>query len=159
MSFPDHEQESAQDVSMALNTAGFAQDVVVATSRLIHDQELTEDDRRALAECQGLLRRMISTDVVFARSGERQLAATNTVALLRKASAGRENPGESLANAIEALERLLAGERTVERVDEVRKLRDIFLTVGEVNLVVMTRQSAGREDSGDWTTLIANSLS
>ncbi len=84
MSFPGHEQDNPQRVSAAVNTAAFAQDVVMATSRLIHNQDLTDRDREALDNCRALLNQMLSTDIRFARSDERQLGGTNTVALLRK---------------------------------------------------------------------------
>lgn len=158
MSFPGHDHANPQRVSAAVNTAGFAQDVVVATSRLIHGQSLVERDRQALGDCRELLRRMLSTDVNFSRSGERQLASTNTVALLREAGATHPDVSEDLANAANAIDHLLAGERDANSVQQLRKLRQIFLTVGEVNLAAMTRPEPGQEGPDGWTRLIVSSL-
>jgi len=155
MSFPGHEQENPQRVSAAVNTAGFAQDVVVAASRLIHDQPLTDRDREALAACRDLLRWMGSTEVSFARSGERQLAASNTAALLRKARAGSAE-GSDLEAIVKAIDHLLGGQRDEDSVQQVRKLREVFLTVGEVNLAAMTRRDPGAEGPDGWTPLIAS---
>jgi hypothetical protein len=159
MSFPGHEQDNPQRVSAAVNTAGFAQDVVMATSRLIHDQDLTPRDQQALDACRELLRRMISTDITFVRSSERQLAAINTVALLRKARSADPQDAEDLEATIAAIGKLLDGRRDQESIDRVRRLRDTFLAVGEGNLAIMTRRDPNNEASDSWTTLIANSTS
>jgi hypothetical protein len=159
MGFPGHEQSNPQRVSAAVNTAGFAQDVVIATTRLIHEEGLTDRDRRALEGCVALLKRMLSTDITFVRSTEHRLAAVNTVALLRKARLAEAPEAEGLEHAITAIEKLLAGERDEQSIDRVRRLRDTFLAVGEDNLAAMTRHDPGREASEHWTTSIANSTS
>jgi hypothetical protein len=159
MTFPGHEQDSPQRVSAAVNTAGFAQDVVMATSRLIHAQTLTDRDRQALEACRALLNRMLSTDVAVERSGERQLDGSNTVALLRKARSAQAQDAGDLAHTVTALDQLLKGQRSAEDVEEIGRLRDIFLTVGQANLAAMTELTANREAPDSWTGLIANSIS
>lgn len=159
MSFPGNEPDNPQRVSASVNTAGFIQDVVVATSRLLHHQELTERDRETLNACRDVLRRILSPDVTLERFGDRQLAATNTVALLRKAHAANPEVSEGLAGVLEAIDRLLKGDLDEESLKHAAQLRELFLTLGEVNLAVMTRRDSGQEGSDDWTTLIASSLS
>ncbi len=159
MSFPGHEQGNPQSVSVAVRTAGFVQDVVVAASRLIQGQAMTDRDRRALIECREMLRHMLSTDVSFVRSGERQLAATNTVALLRKAWATHPEAGDDLTKAADAIAHLLEGQRDEDSLQHVRKLRETFLDLGEANLAAMTRPDPGQEGPDGWTPLIASSLS
>lgn len=159
MSFPGHEQDNPQRVSTAVNTAGFAQDVVMATSRLIHDQDLSKRDRTTLKDCLALLNGMLSTDTALARSGERRLGGTNTVALLRKARLAQPQDAGDLASVIAAVDRLLAGRRDHESLEQARKLRNTFLAVGEVNLANMTRHEPRRDASDNWTGLIANSIS
>ncbi len=159
MTFPGHEQDNPQRVSAAVNTAGFAQDVVMATSRLIHHQELTGRDHQALEDCRLLLNQMLSPEITVERSGERQLDGSNTVALLRKARSAKPQYAGDLAHTVAALDGLLAGRRESEYVDEISRLRDIFLTVGQTNLDGMTRQTASREAPDSWTGLIANSIS
>lgn len=159
MSFPGHEQDNPQRVSAAVNVAGFVQDVVVATSRLIHGQPLTDRDNRALSEYREMLRRMLSTDLTLERSGERQLAATNAVALLRRARAAHPEVTEDLQEAADAIDRLLAGNRDEAALEHARSLRETFLTLADVNLAAMTRREPGEESSDGWTTLIASSLS
>jgi hypothetical protein len=159
MGFPGYEQDNPQRISAAVNTAGFAQDVVMATSRLIHDHDLTDRDRQALGACCELLKRMLSTDIAFIRSDERRLAAANTVALLRKARSADPQDAEDLESTITAVEKLLAGERDEQSIDKVRRLRDTFLAVGEGNLAAMTKHDPNHEVSDSWTTLIANSTS
>lgn len=159
MSFPGHEQDNPQRVSAAVNTAGFAQDVVVATSRLIHRQEPTERDHQTLDDCHELLRWMQSTDSGLTRSGERQLAATNTVALLRQTRGAQDDVTTSLAQGIDAIDALLAGQYNEDSVQRVRNLRETFLAIGEINLAAMTQRNRGQEDSDSWTTLIASSHS
>lgn len=158
MSFPGNEPDNPQRVSAAVNTAGFVQDVVVATSRLLHGQDLTERDRQTLVDCRDMLRRILSTEVSLERSGERHLAATNTVALLRKARAAHPEVNEDLAETAEAIDRLLSGELDEDSLKHAGQLRQTFLTLGEVNLAVMTRHDPGQEGSDGWTTLIASSL-
>jgi hypothetical protein len=159
MGFPGHEQDSPQRVSAAVNTAGFAQDVVMATSRLIHGQDLTARDRQTLEDCRDLLQRLVSTDVSFSRPREHQLAATNTVALIRKARSADPLEEDELKAIISAIDRLLDGERDAVAIDGVQKLRATFLAVGEGNLAAMTRPESEDEVSGRWTDLIANSTS
>jgi hypothetical protein len=159
MTFPGHEQDNPQRVSAAVNTAGFAQDVVMATSRLIHEQALTERDRQALEACRALLNRMLSTDIAVERSGERQLDGSNTVALLRKARSAQPQDAGDLAHTVMALDQLLEGRRSAADVEEIGRLRDIFLTVGQANLAAMTEPTTSREAPDSWTGLIANSIS
>jgi|SRR5277367_2694553 len=159
MTFPSHERDNPQRVSTAVNTAGFAQDVVMATSRLIHEQELTDRDHRALEECRALLERMRSPEIAIENSGERQLDGSDTVALLREARSAHPQVAGDLAQTVTALDELLEGHRDSQFVEEIGRLRDIFLTVGRANLAAMTRQAAGREAPDLWTGLIANSIS
>jgi hypothetical protein len=159
MSFPGHEQDNPQRIATAVNTAGFAQDVVMAISRLIHDQDLSEDDRTTLEHCRVLLNGMLSTDIPLARSGERRLGGTNTVALLRKARMAQPQDAGDLASMIMAMDRLLAGERDGKSLEQAHKLRNIFLAVGKANLADMTRHDPRRDASDNWTGLIANSIS
>jgi hypothetical protein len=159
MSFPGLEQDNPQRVSAAVNTAGFAQDVVVATSRLIHRQEPTERDRQTLDNCHKLLQWMQATDNSLTRSGEQQLAATNTVALLRQTRGTQDEVITSLAQGIEAIDALLGGDYDEDYIQRVRNLRETFLAIGEINLAAMTQRNRGQEDSDSWTTLIASSHS
>lgn len=159
MSFPGNEPDNPQRVSAAVNTAGFLQDVVVATSRLLHGQPLTERDSQTLIDCRGVLRRILSPEVRLERLSERQLAATNTVALLRKARVANPEVNEGLAETAEAIDRLLRDELDEDSLKHAQQLRQLFLTLGEVNLAVMTRRDSGQEGPDDWTTLIASSLS
>lgn len=158
MTFPGHEQDNPQRVSAAVNTAGFAQDVVMATSRLIHGQELTDRDSRALTECRELLECMRAPEIAIEHSAERQLDGSDTVALLRKARSAKPQDAGDLTNTVAALNRLLAGDSSPEAVREISRLRDIFLTVGQANLATMTRP-AGRDAPDPWTGLIVNSTS
>jgi hypothetical protein len=102
---------------------------------------------------------MLSTEVGSGRSGERHLAATNTVALLRKARASHPEASDDLARASEAIDRLLAGERDEDSIDRVKKLRQTFLALGEANLAAMTRRDPMQEGSDNWTPLIGSLLS
>jgi hypothetical protein len=156
MTFPGQEQDNPQRVSAAVNTASFAQDVVMATSRLIHGQELTARDSKALTECRDLLDRMLSPEIAIERSGERQLEGVDTVALLRKARSAKPQDASDLAQTVAALDHLLAGDRHRDDVQEICRLRDIFLTVGQANLATMA-QSTGRDIPDPWTSLIVNS--
>ncbi len=159
MTFPGHEQDNPQRISAAVNTAGFAQDVVMATSRLIHEQDLTDRDYQALTACQGLLRRMLDSEIPVERPSEQQLDGNNTVALLRKARSAQPQDAGDLARTVTALDELLAGRRESEDIKEVCRLRDIFLAVGQANLAAMSRLPSSREAMEPWTGLIANSIS
>lgn len=159
MTFPGHEQDNPQRVSNAVYTAGFAQDVVMATSRLIHHQDLTDRDRRALETCKTLLSQMLSPEITVERYGERRLDGSNTVALLRKARSAQPQHAGDLEQTVAALDKLLAGSRNAKDLEEIGRLRDIFLAVGEANLAAMTRQAPDREAADSWTGLIANSIS
>jgi hypothetical protein len=158
MTFPGHEQDSPQMVSEAVSTAGFAQDVVMATSRLIHGRDLTTRDNSALAECRGLLESMLSPELPTEPSGERQLDGSGTVALLRKARSAHPHDADDLVQTVAALDRLLVGNGDDEDVQAMYRLRDIFLAVGKANLAAMTREP-DRNTSDIWTGSIANSIS
>jgi hypothetical protein len=159
MTFPNHEQDNPQRVSAAVNTAGFAQDVVMATSRLIYEQDLTDRDRHSLMLCRSLLDSMLSPGIAIDHSGERQLDGSNTVALLRKARSAQPQDAGDLGHTVAALDKLLAGQREKDSLEEICRLRDIFLAVGQANLATMTRHGGGREASDNWPSLIANSIS
>jgi hypothetical protein len=159
MSFPGQEQDNPQRVSTAVNTAGFVQDVVVAATRLLHDEDLSGGDRAALEDCRDLLSGMLSTDITLVRSSERHLGDANTVALLRRTrSTQPQGPGD-LESVVTAISQLLEGRRDAELLEHARRLRQTFLAVAEANLADMTRHDPAREVSDSWTGLIANSIS
>jgi hypothetical protein len=160
MSFPDQEQENPQRVSESITTAGFVQEVVVATSRLLHSQQLTNRDRGALESCRALLERLLSADAdEVAPPGERHLAATSTVALLRKSRATHPSESDDLAKTSEAIEQMLAGKRDDTSLERIKNLRQTFLSLGEENLTSVTHGDPTQEQSDTWTPLIGSSLS
>lgn len=160
MSFPGQEQENPQRASESMTTAGFVQEVVVATSRLIHSQQLTERDRGALENCRALLNRLLSGELdEVAPLAERHLAATSTVALLRKSRATRPPESDNLEKASQAIEKVLGGEPDDTSLEIIRQLRQIFLSIGEDNLASMAHRDPTQERSDTWAPLIGNSLS
>jgi hypothetical protein len=65
-----------------------------------------------------------------------------------------------VTKVIEAIDRLLSGERDEEALREMRRLRETFLSLGEANLAAMTqRDDQGHEGPDGWTRLITSSPS
>jgi len=159
MGFPGREHASPREASTAVNTASFAQDVVLALSRTLHQQSLTDRDRRALRRCHALLERLAAAEPTLRRPGERALSTdTKTIAAFRAARSARANR-DDLHQVMGVLDRVLGGEQTEQDVERLRELREIFLSIGRLNLKAMARE--GREDgtTGGWTPLIASSPS
>lgn len=161
MSFPGQEQENPRRVSEGITAAGFVQEVVVATSRLLHSQQLTSRDRGALESCRALLGRMLSADTEdeIPPSAERHLAATSTVALLRRSRATHPSESDDLGEIIKAIDQMLAGEPDDTSLENIGRLRETFLSLGEENLASMTHSEPTQEQSNSWTPLIGSSLS
>lgn len=160
MSFPDQEESSPQQGSEGIPAARFVQEVVVATSRLLHSQPLTDRDRGALESCRGLFERMLSANAdEVAPAAERQLAATSTVALLRRSRATHASESVDLADVIKAIDQTLAGRSDDESLESMRTLRETFLSLGEDNLVSPPQHDPTQEQSDSWTPLIGSSLS
>jgi hypothetical protein len=156
MSFPGQDQDNPQRVSAAVGVAGFVQDVVAATSRLIHNVNLTERDQVALIACQDLLQRLRSPEIALVRTGDRGLSGSEAVTLFRRAQPEHPWTVAEIESAAGALERLMNGDRDEEVVAAVRDLRDVFLALGEANLGMMTRKEQREEGADGWMPLMAN---
>lgn len=158
MSFPTQEQENLQRASEGMTTAGLVQEVVVATSRLLHSQPLTDRDRKALESCRTLLERLLSAEASdVSPSGERHLAASSTVALLRKSRATHPSKRDDLKETSQAIKRVLDGLCDEPALKRIEELRETFLLLGEENLA--SPGDSAQERSHSWTPLIGNSLS
>jgi hypothetical protein len=159
MSFPAGEHGSPHEISAAVQTASFAQDVVAATNRIVHEQPPGERDSSVLSACREVLARLASSDVTIGRSSQRRLAAAeSTVAALRAVRARQETRAD-LKKLIGAIDRLTTGERDAEAVAQAAILRQTFVQVGEANLKRLRSGRRDQEPPEGWTPLIANSLS
>jgi hypothetical protein len=157
MGFPGREHPSPREASAAVNTASFAQDVVLALSRILHQRPLTERDRRALARCRAMLERLSSREITLHGAGERALSTdANTVAAFRAARSARPQR-EDLEQMLGVVDRAIAGERAEQDLDRLRELREIFLSVGRLNLKAMADEDREQGTPDGWTPLIASS--
>jgi hypothetical protein len=157
MSFPSQEQENLQRVSEGITTASFVQEVIVATSRLLHAEQLTDRDRSALETCRSLLKRLLSPESPPA--GESHLATTSTVALLRRSRASHPPEDDDLKKTSEAIDLMLAGKGDETALEQIKELRQTFLFLGEENLTSRSHRDPTQEQSDSWTPLIGSSLS
>lgn len=159
MGFPGREHPGPREASAAVNTASFAQDVVLALSRVLHQRPLTERDRRALMRCRAMLERLSSREIALHKPGERALSIdAKTVATFRAARSARPQR-ENLDQMLGVVDRALGGERAKQDVDHLRELREIFLSVGRLNLRAMADEDRERRTADGWTPLIASSRS
>lgn len=162
MAFPGQDNNPWQ-VAEAVRTAGFAQDVVIATSHLLHGIQPTERDWKVLEECRDVLQRLSSGTVTSGSPmGDRHLGPADDDALLRVARAVRPGQVADFERAAEVLDVLLrererAGAPSTEALTVVQVLRDIFLAVGEANLRSMTATTPKLRDAGTCKPLITSS--
>jgi hypothetical protein len=159
MAFPGREHANPREASAAVNIASFAQDVVLALSRLLHRQAMTERDRRALNRCRALIERLDAREVTLRRPSERSLAAdAKTVAVFRAARFARPHR-DDLHQTMEVLDRALGGQLEESDLERLSELRETFLSVGRLNLQSMTKHESQDGATSGWTPLIASSLS
>jgi hypothetical protein len=165
MGFPGQTGNNPWRVSEAVNTAGVAQDVVIAASRMLHGLSLSERDWKALETCRDLLRDATSAEPAASMPrAERHLEPVTSVLLLRVTQCARHDQLAQLEHAVDMLDSLIArrndqGELTLDAdsVTAIKELRDFFLAVGEANLRSMTATSHKSKDLGSWKPLITSS--
>lgn len=159
MGFPAREHTTPREASTAVHTASFAQDVVLALSRILHQQALSDRDRRALQRCHALLERLASTKPTLRRPGERALSADmQTLAAFRAARSARAHR-DDVHQVMEMLERALTGSHGAPDLERIRELREVFLSIGQLNLKAMAREEREDGATGGWIRLTASSPS
>jgi hypothetical protein len=157
MGFPGREHPSPREASAAVNTASFAQDVVLALSRILHQRPLTDRDRRALTRCRAMLERLSSREITLHKPGERALSPdAKTVAAFRAARSARQHR-DDLDQMLGVVARALTDERAPQDLDRLRELREIFLSVGRLNLRAMADEDRDQGVADGWTPLVASS--
>jgi len=135
------------DIAASATRAGFFQDVVVAASRLLHDEKASERERRALRQGSKLLRIAATSDAVLLQSTTQELSeASATLAVIRAAGTDASDARyfQQLSSAIQGA---LRGERTDSVMARVNMVRELFLAVNEASLDASIRFEQERQSS------------
>ena len=141
------ESMNPADVAASATRAGFFQDVVIAASRLMHAEEPSESERRALRRGSELLRIAANADAVLRQSTTQELSDTSaTLAVIRAAGTDASDARyfQQLSSAIQSA---LRGERTDTVMAKINMVRELFLAVNEASLDASIRLEQERQSS------------
>jgi len=146
-------------MAQAIEDAGFVQEVVIATTRLLHgDTSLTDRDRTALTRCRDLLLNAESQDQPT--FGEPQLEPSKSPSLMRAARTARLNMSASFEETVSIINAVLDnGDLDPAALKVIDSLRDLFLAIGETNLKSISATRSARRDLGLWKPLTTSSTS
>jgi hypothetical protein len=159
MGFPGQQAKDPWRMAQAMEEAGFVQEVVIATTRLLHGEvALTPRDRGALTKCRDLLLNAESPDQPT--FGEPQLEPSNSPSLMRAARTAQPSISVSFEDAVSIINAVLEdGDLDPDGLKVIGDLRDLFLAIGEANLKSITATRHSRRDLGLWKPLTTSSTS
>jgi hypothetical protein len=141
------ESMNPADIAASATRAGFFQDVVVASSRLLHNETASDRERRALRRGSELLRVAATSDAVLRQSTTQELSdASATLAVIRAAGSDASDARyfQQLSSAIQAA---LRGKRTDTVMVKINMVRELFLAVNEASLDASIRFEQERQSS------------
>jgi len=143
--------DAADDSVAALRTGNLIQAVVLATSRLIYRQPLSEREHQALKDC-GTLLRWATTSSAPAPHLQELAGTANALSVMRKARPRLRIAEADLNDFREVISQALGGTPLDDHsIDIVRKLRTMFIQLGEINLEKMSRAGDSKQASNAWT--------
>lgn len=160
MSFPGQKAQDPWRMSRAVDNAGFVQDIVIATTRLIHHAELTDRERASLERCRRLLR--CAGEEVKSKetpgSDAPQLEPTGSASLRRATRAALHLESSTPEEAERVLDLALADDSLEEGdLAVIANLRDAFVSIGRANLESINASRNSEGETGLWQPLTASS--
>lgn len=131
-----HHQVGPQELAARASGAARSHDVVVATSKLIHDSPLVPRDVESLRWAGAMLNRVLAAEpVVAVPSADELVAGDQTVPLLRRAQEQLdEEMRGALAQVSAATESAIAGQRDASTTAAAVALRELFSAMSRVAL-------------------------
>lgn len=157
MSLPLPDPRDAKQTAAATMTSGRFHDVVMSSSRLLHGDAPSADDKRALQWALRLLDAAAATDVMFTMPSSQQLATSGgQVSALRRAARSSESD-VALDRLRDGLKAALRGKRDDEVLQSVASLRALFSGASRLALQAEVQKQRDRE-SLSWPQPLTASL-
>jgi hypothetical protein len=150
MSLPPADRTDPRDVAQSAATLAVFHEVVMGTSKVIHNQALDPRDQKALVWARGLIEFAANTDVVYAMPSATQLAGSTQAAIaLRRALQPPDGEASGTLRSIrDAVDAALAGDRTEEVREQIGQLRSLFTAISQLAL----RSEVAAHGGAAWRT-------
>jgi len=156
MSSPFSDQLSPRDAARATAVRGRFHDVVVAASKVLHDQEVDNRDRAALEWASEMLVASESKDVLLAMPSADQLSGPGNVVLAIRRATKRDgdDPGEAIKELNRGVADVISGQRSPHALHAMESLRTVFSLISRISLqreVVSQGDPNSRDRWAPWT--------
>jgi hypothetical protein len=157
MTSPFSDQLSPRDAARATTVRGRFHDVVVAASKVLHDQNVDERDRAALKWASEMLVASESKDVLLAMPSAEQLSGPGNVvlAIRRATKTDGDDPGETIKELNRGVADVIDGQRSPNALHAMEALRTVFSLISRISLqreVVSQGDPSSRDRWAPWTT-------
>jgi hypothetical protein len=160
MTFSASPRDRREPLLASAAASGFLQDVVVAATRVIHNQDLRPRDSRALVLSNQLVRALLNDDVVLRRSPNRELVDASALAALDAVRPrNSEERSRQLKALAEGIENVVNGRRDAPTTEIAVELRDLFLRAGKRGLERTTVEAQDGDTGDSWIASRPNSPS
>jgi len=153
------ESNNPAEIAAQATRAGFFQDVVVASSRLLHDEAPSDDEREALRRSSQILAVAASSKTVLRRSVTQELSESSARLAVIRAAGDRAADSEFFASLRAAIDGALRGKRDESITAGINMVRDLFLAVNEASLYALVKDEQGRQSSPALMSSNVNSIS
>lgn len=136
MTSPFSDQLSPRDAARATAVRGRFHDVVVAASKVLHDQQVDERDRGALKWASEMLVASESKDVLLAMPSAEQLSGPGNVvlAIRRATKKDGDDPGEAIKQLSRGVTDVIGGQRSPSALHAMESLRAVFSLISRLSL-------------------------
>lgn len=157
------ERENPQDIAERATASAQVHDVVVSTSKAIHNKPLQEEDMVNLRWAEDVLSAAASRQAVITMPSAAELSGPfDPVGVLRSFAAGptsEEDPSELFNDLSKAISSIIDGQRSVELIKALESVRTAFLTVSKMLLSAEVAARTDQAFDGTWLHSMTNSVS
>jgi hypothetical protein len=161
VTLPTGERANPREIARSVALSGQFHDVVAATSKVLHGQDLAKDDRESLRWAKRMLQAAASDQVMVTMPAAQELLGPfNPILTLRKAGGPSDADRKSAFRELErGVTRIIRGERDEDTCRAADSIRLIFSMVSRMALQAELAAQGDNPPSGSWPTSLTTSLS
>ena len=159
MTLPSGDRANPRDIARSVALSGQFHDVVAATSKVLHEQDLTKEDRESLRWAKQMLQAAASDQVLVTMPAAQELLGPfNPILTLRQAGGPSDADRKSAFRDLErGVTRIIRGERDDEALSAADSLRLIFSMVSRMALQAELAAQGDNPPSGSWPISLTTS--
>jgi hypothetical protein len=156
MASPFADRVSPSDAAQVAALRGRFHDVVVAASKVVHEQVIDKQDRLALKWASEMLAAAQAKDVLLAMPSAHELSGQGNVilAIRRATDANGDDSTEAIRQLTRGVSDVLRGRHTDLALQSMESLRAVFAAVSRIALQAEVSAHGDPESRSSWAPLM-----